>query len=80
MTLNVQGRVSVDGVPFTGTGHFKFALVGPAEAVDWGSASDTSPADGEPDTAVIEALRKRLAEVEALLSRFVDASTAANPR
>ena len=30
-TLNHQGRVSVQGVNFTGTGQFKFALIGPAE-------------------------------------------------
>jgi hypothetical protein len=31
--INYQGRVSVQGVNFTGTGEFKFALVGPEENI-----------------------------------------------
>ncbi len=46
-----QGRISISGVPFTGTGQFKFALVNQdGSTTYWRSAADTSPADGEPDT------------------------------
>ncbi len=43
--LNFQGRVSVNGVPFTGTGLFRFALIdpnGPVPAVDLGAPSAPS--------------------------------------
>ncbi|MEO6785810.1 MAG: hypothetical protein ABI318_06720 [Chthoniobacteraceae bacterium] len=33
-----EGRLSVDGVPFEGTGHFKFALIGDDGATLWSSA------------------------------------------
>ena len=46
--LPFQGRVSVDSLPFSGTGHFRFALVEATDAVRWTSAPDTSPGDGQP--------------------------------
>jgi hypothetical protein len=63
-TLHFQGRVSVDGIPFSGTGHFRFALVDAADAVRWTSAPDTSPADGQPDTATNLPVTKGLYAVE----------------
>ena len=51
--LNYQGRAAVDGIPFTGAGQFKFALVNTdGSQTYWRSAVDTMPADGEPDTAI----------------------------
>lgn len=51
--LGFQGRVTVDGVPFTGIGQFKFALVNADGSQSyWKSAVDSSPEDGEPDSAV----------------------------
>ena len=50
--LGHQGRVTVGGVPFHGTGLFKFALVnGTGSEIYWGSAADILPKDGQPDTA-----------------------------
>lgn len=49
-TLNYQGRVAVDGVNFSGTGEFKFALVDGGGAVLW--RNDGTVAAGEPATAV----------------------------
>lgn len=69
-TLPFQGRVSVDGVPFTGTGQFKFALLTTSSTVVWNSAADSSPADGEPDTPVTLAVSKGLYSV--LLGQGMD--------
>ena len=33
-----EGKLSVDGVPFNGTGRFKFALIGDHDATLWSSA------------------------------------------
>ena len=53
VTLHYQGRAAVDGIPFTGAGQFKFALVNAdGSQTYWRSAVDTTPADGEPDTAI----------------------------
>lgn len=51
--LHFQGRVSVNGVPFQGTGHFKFALVNGAGTTSyWKNAADLAPNDGIPDSAL----------------------------
>jgi len=52
-TVPFQGRVLVQGVPFQGTGQFKFALVNPdGSQTFWSNSEDTSPVDGVPDIAV----------------------------
>jgi hypothetical protein len=49
-----QGRVTVAGVPFTGSGWFKFALASAdGTVILWRSSPDVAPADGEPDTALL---------------------------
>ena len=64
LVLNHQGRVSVGGVPFNGTGQFKFALVnGDGSQIYWLSAVDLMPADGQPDTAVSRAVSQGLYSV-----------------
>ncbi|MFO1499576.1 MAG: tail fiber domain-containing protein [Verrucomicrobiota bacterium] len=51
--LHFQGRVTVNGAPFQGTGQFKFALVdGEGTSLLWGNAADVSPSDGVPDAPV----------------------------
>lgn len=54
--IHYQGRISVNGVPFEGTGRFKFALVGPAESgsdpITLWSNDDSSENGSEPATAV----------------------------
>lgn len=50
--LSYQGRVSVDGANFDGTGQFKFALVNADGSVTYWSNDGTSTAGGEP-TAVV---------------------------
>ena len=49
--LNYQGRVVVDGVNFSGSGQFKFAIVDETDAVLWTNTDDAN-ADGVPDTCV----------------------------
>lgn len=61
--LNFQGRVAVDGVPFTGTGQFKFSLVDPAGTTFWSSAPDAHPADGVPDAVLSLEVSKGLYSV-----------------
>ena len=52
-TIPFQGRVLVAGVPFHGTGQFKFALLNSDNSqIVWRNSDDTSPADGVPDAAV----------------------------
>lgn len=51
-TLNHQGRVTVNGVPFNGTGHFKFAIVASGGAVTRWSNDGTSQDGLEPANAV----------------------------
>ncbi len=50
--LNYQGKVSVSGVPFSGNGRFKFALVDGAGATTYWSNDGTSAAGSEPSAAV----------------------------
>lgn len=51
--INFQGRVAVNGIPYHGTGQFKFALVNSDGSQSyWLNAEDTNPPDGEPDAAV----------------------------
>ena len=48
-----QGRVLAAGIPFQGTGQFKFALVNAdGSQTYWRNSVDVAPADGVPDTAV----------------------------
>ncbi|MBE2284315.1 MAG: hypothetical protein IAE77_12735 [Prosthecobacter sp.] len=51
-TLNYQGRVAVNGVNFTGTGQFKFALVNAAGSQSYWSNDGSSSGGGQPTTAV----------------------------
>ena len=50
--LNFQGRVSVDGQPFTGTGQFKFALISLDGLTTYWSNDDTSVNGSEPSSGV----------------------------
>ncbi len=50
--LNYQGRVSVDGTNFHGTGQFKFALVNATGDATYWSHDGSSVGGSEPDTAV----------------------------
>lgn len=50
--ISYQGRILISGNAFTGTGQFKFALVGPAGSpIFWGNSADNN-SDGQPDTPV----------------------------
>jgi hypothetical protein len=51
-TVSYQGQVLVDGEPYTGTGHFKFAIVNPVEDATYWSNDGSSTAGAEPATAV----------------------------
>lgn len=83
LVLNHQGRVTVGGVPFNGSGQFKFALVnGDGTQTYWQSALDTAPADGQPDTAVSLGVSKGLYSVglgDAAVMLALDASALAHP-
>ncbi len=50
--VSYQGRVQVDGVPFTGTGYFKFAVVNAAGNITYWSNDGTSSGGSEPTNAV----------------------------
>jgi len=50
--LNFQGRVSVDGQPFTGTGQFKFALISLDGLTTYWSNDNTSTNGSEPSSGV----------------------------
>lgn len=53
LEMSHQGRVAVDGKPFTGQGLFRFALVTARdEMLLWSNSKDTAPADGVPDVPV----------------------------
>jgi hypothetical protein len=52
LLLNFQGRVTVDGTVFTGTGHFKFALVNAAGTQSYWSNDGSSSAGAQPTAAV----------------------------
>ena len=51
--VSYQGRVTVDGQPYTGSGHFKFAVVSQAGNVTYWSNDGTSVAGSEPTNAVL---------------------------
>jgi hypothetical protein len=62
--MSHQGRVAVNGLNFDGSGQFKFALVNAnGSTTYWSNAPDTSPADGEPDGAVLLTVTKGLYSV-----------------
>lgn len=50
--VSYQGRVSVDGLPFTGAGAFKFSLIRPAAGLSVWSNDGTHPDGTEPDASV----------------------------
>ena len=50
--VSYQGLVSVSGVPFSGTGSFKFAVVDQAGTTSYWSNDGTSSGGGEPTDAV----------------------------
>ena len=50
--VNYQGRVTVNGVGFDGTGQFKFALVNADGSVTYWSNNGTSNGGSEPSAAV----------------------------
>ncbi|MDB6070183.1 MAG: hypothetical protein JWL81_1354 [Verrucomicrobiales bacterium] len=50
--LNHQGRIAVSGENFTGTGHFKFALVNAAGTVRYWSNNNSGTGGGQPTAAV----------------------------
>ncbi len=58
--LNYQGRVAVSGVPFNGTGHFKFALVDANGGTTYWSHDGSSSAGSQPATSVSLAVSKGL--------------------
>ncbi|NQX00790.1 hypothetical protein HQ447_09020, partial [bacterium] len=58
--LNQQGRISVNGINFEGTGYFKFALVNDAGTVTHWSNDGTSVAGSEPTAAVSLSVSKGL--------------------
>ncbi len=61
--LNHQGRMAVDGVPFDGQGHFKFALVNGAGATSYWSNDTTSAAGSEPNGFVVVSVTRGLYSV-----------------
>ena len=50
--LNFQGRVTVEGQPFTGTGQFKFAIVSTDGLTTYWSNDDTSVNGNEPSSGI----------------------------
>ncbi len=52
LLLNFQGRVTVDGTVFSGTGQFKFALVNADGSQSYWSNDDSSSAGAEPTAAI----------------------------
>lgn len=50
--VSYSGQVAVDGVPFHGTGYFKFAIVDAAGATSYWSNDGSSIAGSQPTTAV----------------------------
>jgi glycine cleavage system aminomethyltransferase T len=52
LLLNFQGRVTVDGTVFTGTGQFKFALVNADGTQSYWSNDGSSSAGAQPADAV----------------------------
>ena len=67
-TLSFQGRALVNGVPFDGTGQFKFGLLGlqgnpPTSTVVWSHDGTSAGPNGEPTTSVSLAVSKGLYSV-----------------
>ncbi len=61
--LNYQGRVLVSGVPFSGSGQFKFALIsGDGTQTYWRNSADNN-GDGQPDITVAVAVNGGLFSV-----------------
>ena len=58
--INYQGLVETGGQPFSGTGHFKFAIVDAAGTVSYWSNDGTSTAGDEPTQAVSLAVDRGL--------------------
>ena len=56
--LNHQGRITVSGTNFDGTGHFKFALVNATGSRSFWSNNATSVGGGEPTASVAVAVSK----------------------
>jgi hypothetical protein len=50
--VSYQGQVSVNGHPFSGTGYFKFAIIGPPGTTSYWSNDGTSTAGGQPTHAL----------------------------
>lgn len=63
VTLSYQGRVVVSNGNFTGTGHFKFAIVNDPGSTTFWSNDGTSSAGSEPGAAVDVAVSKGLFSV-----------------
>lgn len=51
--VSYQGKVTVDGTPYTGDGYFKFAVVNQAGNVTYWSNDGTSGAGSQPTNAVL---------------------------
>lgn len=51
--VSYQGKVMVDGMPYTGDGYFKFAVVNQAGSVSYWSNDGSSSAGGQPAQAVL---------------------------
>jgi len=58
-----QGQVVVSGAPYSGTAHFKFAVVNPAGTTTYWSNDGTSTGGGEPTSAVQLAVSEGLFSV-----------------
>ena len=50
--ISYQGQVSVDGNPYSGTSHFKFAVVDPTGTISYWSNDGNSTGGGEPAIGV----------------------------
>jgi len=50
--VSYQGQVAVDGLAYTGTGHFKFSVVDQAGTTSYWSNDGTAPGGSEPTTAI----------------------------
>ncbi len=61
--IDYHGLVKVDGVPFNGTGQFKFAIVNSAGTTSYWSNDGTSVSGSEPDNAVSIAVSNGIFDV-----------------
>jgi hypothetical protein len=50
--VSYQGQVSLDGQPFNGLGHFKFAIIDPLGTISYWSNDGSSIGGSEPTTAI----------------------------